>query len=160
MLRDVSAPFSNALKVRPKVDIEGLLCWKLLTFHRGKKWFLSFSFVPCAPKNGAFLNLLARKKAPQDWTQQHIYMYIYICCCICCCVRKWGAFLRFNRSIMLPFMRSKMGCAEPGAWNPYFYSVSGGRTSYSRGCVGHHAENEVVQNTVLLFIYGIFFWVG
>ena len=51
-----------------------------------------------------------------------IYIYIYICCC----VRKWGAFLRFNRSIMLPFMRSIMGCAESGASNPYFYSVWGG----------------------------------
>ena len=37
-----------------------------------------------------------------------------------------GCFLRFNRSIMLPFMRSIMGCAESGASNPYFYSVSGG----------------------------------
>ena len=81
---------------------------------------------------------------------------------------KMGCFLRFDRSIMLPFMRSIMGCAESGASNPYFYSVSGGAPDelFSRvreisGVIlGHHAENEVVQSTVLLFIYGIFFWVG
>ena len=93
----------------------------------------------------------------------HIYIYI------CCCVRKWGAFLQFNRSIMLPFMRSIVGCAESGASNPYFYSVSGGEApdqlfsrvrEISGVILGHHAENEVVQITVLLFLYGIFFWVG
>ena len=75
--------------------------------------------------------------------------YIYICCC----VRKWGAFLRFNRSIMLPFMRSKMGCAESGAWNPYFYIVSGGgaRTSYSRGCAKYRAWSWGIMPKMRLF---------
>ena len=99
-----------------------------------------------------------------------VYVYIYIYIYACCCVRKWGAFLRFNRSIMLPFMHSIMGCTESGASNPYFYSVSGGggapdqlfsRVREISGVIsGHHAENEVVQSTFLLFIYGIFFWVG
>ena len=62
-------------------------------------------------------------------------------------------FLRFNRSIMLPSMRSIMGCAESGASNPYFYSVSGGepRTSYSRGCVKYRAWSWGTMPKMRLF---------
>ena len=39
---------------------------------------------------------------------------------VCCCVRTWGAFLRFNCSIMLPLMRSKMGRAASDARKTLF----------------------------------------
>ena len=71
MLRNISAPFLNALKVRTRVDISVHLCWKLLTFHRGKNSFLSFSFVPCARKKRRILEPIGEKKAPRNWTQQH-----------------------------------------------------------------------------------------
>ena len=74
------------------------------------------------PSFDATLDQVLTQKKPNLGPIFDSTTYIYICCC----VRKWGAFLRFNRSIMLPFMRSIMGCAESGAWNPYFYSVSGG----------------------------------
>ena len=89
---------------------------------------------------------------------------------MCCCVRKWGAFLRFNRSIMLPLMRSKWGAQRPMPENPIFTVFRGvqQRTSYRRAreiyiyiyiyiyisgvVLGHHAEDEAVQNTFCFFL--------
>ena len=50
-------------------------------------------------------------------------------------------------------MRSKMGCAESGAWNPYFCSVSRGepRTSYSRGCAKYLAWSWGIMPKMRLF---------
>ena len=39
MLRNISAPFLNALDVRTRVDISVHLCRQLLAFHRGKTFF-------------------------------------------------------------------------------------------------------------------------
>ena len=72
------------------------------------------------------------KKVVPKLTLRHIYIYISISLSIylsiyiyiCCCVRKWVVF--FDRSIMFPFMRSKMGRAVSNARKHLFYSVSWG----------------------------------
>ena len=74
--------------------------------------------------------------SPNRLSRAHIYIYI------CCCVRKWGAFLRFMRSTMLPFTRSIMGCAviftvfRGGSPDQLFSRVR----KISAMILGHHAE--------------------
>ena len=84
MLRNISAPFLNALKVRTRVDISVHLCWKLLTFHRGKNSFFVILIRSVCTKKNAHSWTYWRKKAPRNWTQRHIY--------ICCEVSHWAKF--------------------------------------------------------------------
>ena len=77
MLRNISAPFLNALEDKPLLDIEGLLSWKLLTFHRGKNGFCHFHSFHVHKKNAHSWTYWRKKEAPRNWTQQHIYIYTH-----------------------------------------------------------------------------------
>ena len=89
-----------------------------------------------------------------------MYMYIYIHTLLC---SKMGCFFAIHSwANSLPFMRSIRGARSPGPQIPIFIVFPGGggpeqlfsRVREISGVIlGHYAENEVVQNTFLLFIY-------
>ena len=77
MLRNISAPFLNALDVRPRVDVFGLMFWRLPTCHQGKKHFCnSISFH--VQNKTAHSWTHGEKSAPKLNTTACIYIYIYI----------------------------------------------------------------------------------
>ena len=70
-------------------------------------WLLAAVGVKFLEKMGPVSALWGTKMGPRINPSGYIYIYIYIYCCIL----EWGVYLLFNRSIMLPGMRSKMGHA-------------------------------------------------
>ena len=95
MLRGGSAPFLNALEDKPQVWFSVASLVRMKRFHRGKTLFLFESGGIRKHKKGSIFEPL--KKAPRNWTQQHMYIYLsiylsvymYICVCVCAreCVR-------------------------------------------------------------------------
>ena len=71
MLRNISAPFLNALEDNPRWTLRGCCPENCLPFTGGRNGFCHFHSFHVHEKNRAFLNLLAKKKAPRNWTQQH-----------------------------------------------------------------------------------------
>ena len=77
MLRNISAPFLNALEDNPWWTLRGCCpenCWP---FTGGKNGFCHFHSFHVHKKNKTrILEPIGEKKAPRNWTQQHIYIYI------------------------------------------------------------------------------------
>ena len=95
---------------------------------------------------------------------QHIYIYVYVYVYIYiymhAVVFDNGVFFPFNRSMMLPGMRSKMGRARLMPGNLYFYSAVLGSGAHklsqevreiSGVVLGHHTDNEALENKFSVF---------
>ena len=77
MLRNISAPFLNALKGNPRWTLRccGPHNWVAFTGGRSGFFFIFVRYLFTKKKN-AFLNLLAKKKRPEI-EHNSIYIYIY-----------------------------------------------------------------------------------
>ena len=75
MLRNISAPFLNALEDNPWWTLRGCCPENCLPFTGAKYGFCHFHSFQVHDKKRAFLNLLAKKKRP---VLEHNSIYIYI----------------------------------------------------------------------------------
>ena len=76
MLRNISAPFLNALKDNPRWRCRCFGAHNWIAFTGGRSVFFFFHFRSYLfTKKNAFLNLLAKKKRPEI---EHNNIYIYI----------------------------------------------------------------------------------
>ena len=77
MLRNISAPLLSALKGNPRWTLRGCGPHNWVAFTGGKCGFFIFVRYLFTKKTTHSWTYW-RKKAPRNWTQQHIYIYIYI----------------------------------------------------------------------------------
>ena len=82
MLRNISAPFLNALEDNPRWTLRGCCPENCLPFTGGRNGFCHFHSFHVHEKNRAFLNLLAKKSAPELNTTACVYIYIYADGCL------------------------------------------------------------------------------
>ena len=145
MLRNISAPFLNALEDNPWWTLRGCCLENCLPFTGGKIGFCHFHSFQVHEKKRAFLNLLAKKKRPVfEHNSIYICVYIYID------IETFAYIGSFKPRVHCTMFNLFSLCQDPSVFSEPLWHVA---HNVLFDCVHLQSQTENVVNSIEVTIY-------